>query len=129
MPLELILDRLSGTLRLTGTDFVRCRLCGDHRRVISGRHLSQHGTDPETYMQQYRLSLDALCAQDFRRLVSSRAGYYPHHKARLDCWIKTIYKCERQVFAGYIQDTHPHIYDQGLWIFGIGDTALRAAGF
>jgi hypothetical protein len=27
-----------------GVDFVRCRICGDHRRVISGRHLSKHDT-------------------------------------------------------------------------------------
>jgi hypothetical protein len=36
--------------------FVRCRICGDYRRVISGRHLSKHGTDRETYMDEYRLS-------------------------------------------------------------------------
>jgi hypothetical protein len=34
-----------------GIDFVRCRICGDHRRVISGRHLSKHDTDRETYME------------------------------------------------------------------------------
>ena len=28
-----------------GVDFVRCRICGDHRRVISGWHLSKHDTD------------------------------------------------------------------------------------
>jgi len=36
-----------------GIDFVRCRICGDHQRVISGRHLSKHDTDRETYMQEY----------------------------------------------------------------------------
>jgi hypothetical protein len=63
-----------------GIDFVRCRICGDHRRVISRRHLSKHGTDRETYMDEYRLSPDQLCAKDFRRLISSRPGYYPHGK-------------------------------------------------
>jgi hypothetical protein len=38
-----------------GVDFVRCRICGDHRRVISGRHLSKHDTDRETYMEEYHL--------------------------------------------------------------------------
>ena len=48
-----------------GVDFVRCRLCGDHLRVISGRHLSKHATDRETYMQEYNLSPDELIAKDF----------------------------------------------------------------
>jgi hypothetical protein len=29
-------------------------ICGDHRRVISGRHLSKHDTDRETYMTRTR---------------------------------------------------------------------------
>jgi hypothetical protein len=36
-----------------GIDFVRCRICGDRRRVISGRHLSKHETDRNTYMEEY----------------------------------------------------------------------------
>ena len=40
--------------RHEGIDFVRCRVCGDHRRVISRRHLSKHGADRETYMDEYR---------------------------------------------------------------------------
>ena len=43
-----------------GIDFVRCRICGDHRRVISGRHLSKHNTDRETYMEEYDLTPDEL---------------------------------------------------------------------
>jgi hypothetical protein len=43
-----------------GLDFVRCRICGDHRRVISGRHLSKHDTDRETYMQEYNLKVTEL---------------------------------------------------------------------
>ena len=27
-----------------GFDFVTCRICGERRRVISGRHLSKHDT-------------------------------------------------------------------------------------
>src|SRR4030095_316258 len=46
-----------------GIDFVRCRICGDHRRVISGRHLSKHDTDRETYMREYDLSPDELIAK------------------------------------------------------------------
>ena len=60
--------------------FVRCRICGDHYRVISGRHLSTHDTDRETYMEEYRLSPDELSAKDFRMIMSSRKGYHPYGK-------------------------------------------------
>jgi hypothetical protein len=33
------------------------------------------------------------------------------------------------VFAGDLQETHPYVYHQGVWLFGDWDTALRAAGF
>ena len=112
-----------------GIDFVRCRICGDHRRVISRRHLSKHETDRETYMQEYRLSPDQLCAKDFRRLISTRPGYYPHGKRDWIAAIKKIYKCDGQVFAGYIQKKYPHIYYQGVWIFRNWDNGLCAAGF
>ena len=45
--------------KITGTegfDYVSCRICGDRRRVISGRHLSKHDTDRLTYMDDYDLS-------------------------------------------------------------------------
>jgi hypothetical protein len=48
-----------------GVDFVCCRMCGDHRRVISGRHLSKHDTDRETYMEEYHLTPDELIAKVF----------------------------------------------------------------
>jgi hypothetical protein len=57
------------TTSADGVDFVRCRICGDRRRVISGRHLSKHGTDREEYMQEYGLSPDELIAKDFRIIV------------------------------------------------------------
>jgi hypothetical protein len=72
-----------------GIDFVRCRICDDHRRVISGRHLSKHGTDREEYMDEYGLSPDKLIAKDFRRIQSSRRGYQPY--GRRD-WIAAIKK-------------------------------------
>ena len=43
-----------------GVQFVRCRICSDRYRVISGRHLSKHDTDRETYMEEYCLSPDEL---------------------------------------------------------------------
>ena len=43
-----------------GIEFVCCRICGDYRRVISGRHLSKHDTDRETYLEEYHLSPDEL---------------------------------------------------------------------
>lgn len=65
-----------------GIDFVRCRICGDHRRVISGRHLSKHGTDRETYMEEYDLSPDELIAKAFRVIQSSRPGYHPYLRSK-----------------------------------------------
>lgn len=101
-----------------GVDFVRCAICGKHLRVISGRHLSTHGTDRDTYIEEYRLSPDQLCAKEFRRLHSSRPGYYPHRKRDWIAAIKRIHKRDGQVSSGYIQCKYPHIYNQGLWIFG-----------
>jgi hypothetical protein len=46
-------SRLQRSNNDEGIDFVRCRICGDHRRVLSGRHLSKHGTDREEYMEEY----------------------------------------------------------------------------
>jgi hypothetical protein len=112
-----------------GFDFVCCRICGDHRRVISGRHLSKHDTDRETYMHEYHLTPDELIAKDFRVIQSSRPGYYPNDKRD---WITTVKKLHKQgesVFAGDLQDKHPFLYDQGVWIFGDWDNALRGAGF
>jgi hypothetical protein len=119
-------QRLSGG---DGTEYVRCRICGKHLRVISGRHLSTYGTDRDTYMEEYRLTPDQLCAKDFRRLHSSRQEYYPHGKRDWIAAIKKTHRQHGQVFAGYLQDNLPHIYNQGVWLFGDWDKALRAAGF
>ena len=62
---------------------------GDDRRVISGRHLSKHGTDRETYMEEYGLSPDKLIAKDFCRIQSSHRGYRPYGKTG---WIAAIKK-------------------------------------
>jgi hypothetical protein len=69
--------------------FVRCRIVEIYRRVISGRHLSKHGVDRETYMDEYRLSPDELIAKEFRKIQSSRRGYHPHGKSD---WIAAIKK-------------------------------------
>jgi len=112
-----------------GIDFVRCRICGDHRRVISGRHLSKHDTDRETYMEEYDLTPDELIAKDFRAIQSSRRGFYPHGK---NDWIDAVKKLRKQgesISAGDLQDNYPYLYNQGVWIFGNWDKALCAAGF
>ena len=112
-----------------GIDFVRCLICGDHRRVISGRHLSKHDTDRETYMEEYHLTPDELIAKDFRMIRSSRRGFYPHGKSDWIVTFKKLHKQGESVFAGDLQDKHPYLYNQGVWIFGDWDKALRAAGF
>jgi hypothetical protein len=101
-----------------GVDFVRCRICGDHRRVISRRHLSKHDTNREIYMEEYHLTPDELIAKDFRRIQSSRRGYYPNGKSEWIAAMKNVYKRDGKVFAGYLQDNHQHLYEQGIWIFG-----------
>jgi hypothetical protein len=112
-----------------GIEFVGCRICGDHRRVISGRHLSKHEIDRETYMEEYGLSPDQLIAKDFRRIISSRRGYSPYGKKDWIDAIKKVHRRGESVFAGDLQDKQPYLYQQGLWIFGDWDKALRAAGF
>ena len=72
-----------------GVDFVRCRICGHRLRVISGRHLSKHEIDRDSYMDEYGLSPDELIAKDFRRIQSSRRGYHPYTKQE---WIAAVRK-------------------------------------
>jgi hypothetical protein len=112
-----------------GIDFVRCRICGDHRRVISGRHLSKHDTDRETYMEEYDLSPDELIAKAFRMIQSSHPGYYPYTKKGWIAAMQKVYENDGKVFAKYLQHNYPQLYSQGVWIFGNWDKALRAAGF
>src|SRR5262249_6383510 len=92
-----------------GIDFVRCRICGDHRRVISGRHLSKHETDRETYMEQYYLTLDELIAKDFRTL-------YRMHRSK-ESFAYGIRRCEQSELLSAAQ-----VY------FGNWVRALYAAG-
>ena len=110
-------------------DFVRCRICGDCLRVISGRHLSKHDSDRETYMGEYGLSPDELIAKDSRRLHSSRRDYRPYTKRDWIAAIKKVYKRDGQVFAGFLQEKYQQLYHQGTWLFGDWNNALRAAGF
>src|SRR5216684_999083 len=93
-----------------GITYVRCRICGDHRRVISGRHLSKHDTDRETYMQEFGLSPDELIAKEFRVIQSSRKGYHPYGKNDWVTALKKVYKKTRNILAGYLQKEYPHIY-------------------
>jgi hypothetical protein len=112
-----------------GIEWVRCHICGDYRRVISGRHLSKHDTDRETYMEEYHLTPDELIAKAFRMIQSSRRGYYPNGKSEWIAAMKKVYKKDGKVFAGHLQDKYKHLYEQGIWIFGDCDKALHAAGF
>ena len=82
-----------------GVQFVRCRVCRAHLRVISGRHLSKHDTDRETYMEEYRLSPDELSAKDFRMIMSSRKGYHPYGKRDWVDAIRKLYKRNNMIFA------------------------------
>ena len=111
-----------------GIDFVRCLICGKHLSLISGKHLLTHGTDRETYIQQYRLSPDKLCSRMFRLNHSSRRNYRPHGKQDWIAAIKKHYKQHGHVFAGYLQDNYPHLYNQGIWLFDDWDAALPCSG-
>ena len=112
-----------------GVAFVRCRICGDHRRVLSARHLSKHDTDREEYMEEYGLSPDELIAKDFRLIQSSRRGYQPYGRSDWIAAVKKIHKQGGSIFAGDLQDKGSYLYQQGVWLFGDWDKALRAAGF
>jgi hypothetical protein len=92
-----------------GVEFVRCRICGDYRRVISGRHLSKHDTDRETYMEDYILSPDEMIVKDFRIIQSSRRGYYPYGKSE---WIAAGRRSTKGMarFLPDISKTGTHIY-------------------
>src|SRR6266478_1918345 len=92
-----------------GIEWVCCRICGDHRRVISGRHLSKHNTDRETYMEEYHLSPDELIAKAFRMIQSSRRGFYPNDKNQWIAAVKNVYEKDGKVFAGHLQDKYPHL--------------------
>jgi hypothetical protein len=80
-------------------------------------------------MEEYNLSPDELIAKDFRMIQSSRRGYFPHSKRDWIAAIKKVYERDGNVFARYLQEKHPYLYNQGAWIFGDWDKALRAAGF
>jgi hypothetical protein len=97
--------------------------------VLSGRHLSKHGTDREEYMQEYGLSPDELIAKNSRRLHRSRRDYRPYGKIDWIAAIRKVHKRDEQVFAGFLQEKHQQLYHQGIWLFGAWDNALRAAGF
>jgi hypothetical protein len=75
-----------------GVQSVACHICNQHLRVISARHLSKHGIDRETYMEEYRLSPDELVAKDFRVIQSGRHEFVPHGKRDWIAAIKKVYK-------------------------------------
>lgn len=112
-----------------GVDYVRCRICGDHRRVITGRHLSKHQIDRQTYLAEYRLSPDELIAKDTRRRQSSRPYYHAFDRREWIAAIRRFYEKTGNVFAVTVQKQSPHLYSQALWIFGNWNSALRAARF
>ena len=85
-----------------GIDFVQCRICGEYRRVISAGHLSKHGIEREAYMEEYHLSPDELIAKAFRRIQSSRTGYYPYGKSDWIAAIKKIYRADGDISAKYL---------------------------
>jgi len=118
--------------RITGTegfDFVTCRICGNRRRVISGRHLSKHDTDRLTYMDEYELSPDELIAKAFRVIQSGRAAYEPYGKRQWTTAIKNFYRQKGSVWATDLQQSQlHHLYSQGVWIFGDWYSAVTAAG-
>jgi hypothetical protein len=117
--------------KITGTegfDFVTCRICGDGRRVISGRHLSKHDTDRLTYMDEYKLSPDQLIAKAFRVLQGSHPGFKPNNKADWAAAIKRIYKKKGPAGLWRLQRNHPHLYQQAVWLFGGLDEGYRFVG-
>ena len=95
-------------------DFVSCRICGRHLCVISGRHLSTHGTDREIYIEEYRLSPDKLCSKSFRVNHSSRSDYCAHSRREWIAAMKAVYKQDGNVYAGFLQTQYPTLYVEEL---------------
>src|SRR5918995_3142239 len=85
------------------TDYVRCLICGKHLCVISGRHLSTHGTDRETYIEEYRLTPDQLCSKTFRVNHSSRPDFCPHNRREGIAAMKAVSKEHGNVYARFVQ--------------------------
>ena len=77
-------------------------------------------------MAEYCLSADELIAKAFRMIQSSRKEYRPYGKNDWIAGIKKLHRREGDISAGYLQDNYPHIYVQGVWIFGDWDKALSA---
>jgi hypothetical protein len=76
-----------------------------------------------------RLSPDKLCSKSFRINHSSRSDYCAHSKREWIVAVKVVYQLHGQVYAGFLQKHYPQLYEQGVWLFGSWDAALRAAGF
>jgi hypothetical protein len=112
-----------------GIDFVCCRICGERRRGLSGRHLFQARHRPAILYEEFGLSPDDLIAKDFRKIQSSRREYHPYSKGEWIRAVKEIYSRKGRVSTKYLQRKHAEIYYQGVWLFGGWDEALRAAGF
>jgi hypothetical protein len=116
-----------------GIDFIRCRICGDRRRVISRRHLSKDEIERGAYMEEYGLSADELIAKAFRIIQSARRNrdgeYYPYGKTDWIRALKAVYRSEGNISTARLQQTRADLYHQGVWIFGNWDGALSAAGF
>ena len=108
---------------------VSCRICGERPRVISGRHLSKHDTDRMTYIEEYQLGPDELLAKAFRLIQSCRPGYKPRGKREWISAIRKIYKQGGSIFARDLQRNRSSLYEQGVWLFGDWNNALKAAGF
>jgi hypothetical protein len=111
-----------------GFAFVVCRICGDHRGVISGRHLSKHGTDRKTYVEEYDLSPDELIAKEFA-YTKFPPWLLPEREDRMDWRDEDGLRSRRQRLCRIPPSKYPHLYEQGVWIFGDWDKALCAAGF
>lgn len=112
-----------------GRDFVVCRICGDRRQVISGRHLSKHDIDRETYIGEFGLSADELIAKTFRINQSRHKNYQALGKKDWGAALKDVYRRTGNVFARELQRNDSHIYTQGVWLYGDWNKALCAAGF
>jgi hypothetical protein len=80
-------------------------------------------------MEDYDLTPDELIAKDFRMIGSSRPGFHPHGKSDWIDAIKNLHKQGESISAGDLEDHYPYLYNQGVWIFGGWDRALRAAEF
>ena len=109
---------------------VRCRLCGEHFRLITPTHLrSRHGWSGENPGLAYkaRFEVASVWCRDSRRAMS--ASLTASHDRRGRLWTRArVLAALRRLRSARFRDAEPRLYWTAQRIFGGWEEACRAAG-